>query len=273
VAHSFFHFGTHSSLAANNTTFCSSESADAYRNERSEVTRPTRKEVLPNLFTLCGSDFHKHSRASYVVKRVLDIVGSLFGMIFYSPIMLLAALAIKVTSRGPVIFKQVRLGYLGSPFVCYKFRSMHDDVTSCPHRDYIQRFIRGDCSEQDQGDRRKPFFKMRQDSRITPIGRFLRKMSIDELPQIYNVLRGDMSLVGPRPPLPYEVESYSTWHLRRLSVKPGLTGLWQVEGRSSVSFDDSVRLDLQYAENWSVLLDLKIIMKTFKVVLLGIGAA
>jgi lipopolysaccharide/colanic/teichoic acid biosynthesis glycosyltransferase len=98
-------------------------------------------------------------------------------------------------------------------------------------------------------------------------------MSIDELPQLYNVLRGDMSLVGPRPPLPYEVENYSTWHLRRLGVKPGLTGLWQVEGRSSVSFDDSVRLDLQYAENWSVLLDLKIILKTFKVVLLGIGAA
>jgi len=255
VAHSYYHSSTHSPPAANDTTFSRSESANSYRNERSGVAYSDRRENLPDLFTSPGRDFPEHSRASYVAKRALDIVGSLFGMIFCSPIMLLAALAIKATSRGPVIFKQVRLGHLGSSFVFYKFRSMYIDATSDPHRDYVQRFIRGDCSERDQRDSGEPFFKMRQDSRITPIGQLLRKTSIDELPQLYNVLRGNMSLVGPRPPLPYEVESYSSWHLKRLEIKPGLTGLWQVEGRSSVSFDDMVRLDLQYARNWSVLLD------------------
>jgi lipopolysaccharide/colanic/teichoic acid biosynthesis glycosyltransferase len=150
---------------------------------------------------------------------------------------------------------------------------MRVDTDSKSHRDYVQSFIKGNCSELNQGNERKPFFKMKKDPRITPIGGLIRRLSIDELPQLINVLRGDMSLVGPRPALPYEVEEYRVWHLRRiLEVKPGLTGLWQVEGRSSVSFDDMVRLDLKYARNWSIMLDLKIILRTAKVVLQCRGA-
>ncbi len=189
-------------------------------------------------------------------------------MALLSPIMLLSALAVKATSKGPVIFRQIRVGKGGAPFVFYKFRSMRVDTGYDSHRNYVQSFIRGDSSELNQGDGERPFYKMKSDPRITPVGRFLRKSSIDELPQLFNVLVGDMSLVGPRPPIPYELESYSAWHLRRiLEVKPGLTGLWQVEGRSIVSFDDMVRLDLQYARNWTIWMDIKIMLKTVKVVL------
>lgn len=202
------------------------------------------------------------------VKRGLDIFGSLVGLAAMAPIMLTAALAIKATSRGPIIFRQVRLGQGGVPFLFYKFRSMRVNSGDDLHRNYVNKFIRGDASELNQGDSEQPFYKLKSDPRITRVGAFLRRSSIDELPQLLNVLRGEMSLVGPRPPLPYEVEAYSAWHLRRiLEVKPGLTGLWQVEGRSVVGFDDMVRLDLRYARNWSILLDLKIISKTVKVVL------
>jgi exopolysaccharide biosynthesis polyprenyl glycosylphosphotransferase len=225
-------------------------------------------QIVSDFFSSASPDLSTHSRSAYAFKRGLDIFGAISGMLFLSPIMLLAALAVKVSSPGPIIYQQVRLGQNGKPFVFYKFRSMRVDADPSSHRDYVQSFIKGNSSELNQGEVHKPFFKMKQDPRVTPVGGFLRKSSIDELPQLFNVLRGDMSLVGPRPPLPYEVDAYNTWHLRRiLDVRPGLTGLWQVEGRSSVAFDDMVRLDLQYAQNWTILLDLKIILKTFKVVL------
>jgi lipopolysaccharide/colanic/teichoic acid biosynthesis glycosyltransferase len=151
---------------------------------------------------------------------------------------------------------------------------MRADAAEDSHRNYVQSLIKGDSSAVNQGSVQKPFYKMTCDSRITPVGRFIRKFSIDELPQFFNVLRGDMSLVGPRPPIPYEVQVYKAWHFRRiLDVKPGITGLWQVEGRSNIGFDDMVRLDVQYARHWSVLLDLKILLKTVKVVLLCRGSA
>ena len=235
---------------------------------------PERDRVSSYPSPLVTTDTSGISRTAIALKRALDIFGSITGILLLSPVMLVAAIAIKATSPGPVIFKQIRVGQAGVPFVFFKFRSMRADAADDSHRNYVRNLIKGDSSAVNQGDAEKPFYKMTADSRITPVGRFIRKSSIDELPQFFNVLRGQMSLVGPRPPIPYEVQAYKTWHLRRiLEVKPGITGLWQVEGRSVVSFDDMVRLDLQYARHWSVLLDLKILLKTVKVVLQCRGSA
>ena len=206
-------------------------------------------------------------------KRALDIVGSIIGIVSLAPVMLITALIIKATSPGPVIFSQIRLGKKGIPFKFYKFRSMHTNMDDKIHRDYIQSFINGDLTKINQGDAEKPFYKMKADPRITRIGRFIRKTSIDELPQFFNVLKGDMSLVGPRPPLSYEAEKYQSWHLRRIvDMKPGITGLWQVEGRSNTEWDDAVRLDIRYIQNWSFIMDLKILFRTVEIVLKCRGA-
>jgi lipopolysaccharide/colanic/teichoic acid biosynthesis glycosyltransferase len=150
---------------------------------------------------------------------------------------------------------------------------MQSNVDDQIHREYVTNLINGDLEKINQGDEGTPFYKMKSDPRVTPVGRIIRKTSIDELPQFLNVLKGEMSLVGPRPPIPYEVEKYEPWHLRRiLEVKPGITGLWQVDGRSTTSFDDMVRLDLRYVQNWSLWLDIKILLKTVKVLLLPKGA-
>ncbi len=209
----------------------------------------------------------------YLVKRGVDIVGSLLAILILSPVLLITALLITTTAPGPVLFKQIRLGRKGVPFTFYKFRSMHSSGDDRIHREYITKFINGKLEEINQGDMTKPLYKIKSDPRVTRIGRIIRKTSIDELPQLFNVLRGDMSLVGPRPPLPYEAEQYQSWHLRRiLEIKPGITGLWQVEGRSTTSFDDMVRLDLQYIRSCSFMLDVKILIKTVKVVIQSIGA-
>jgi exopolysaccharide biosynthesis polyprenyl glycosylphosphotransferase len=203
-----------------------------------------------------------------LLKRVIDIVGSIIGILFLMPVMLITALVIKLTSPGPVIFSQIRLGKQGVPFTFYKFRSMCIDTDDQIHRDYIHDFINGYHEKINHGNADEPLYKNKSDSRITKVGKFIRKTSIDELPQFFNVLKGDMSLVGPRPPISYEVEKYQSWHLMRiLEMKPGITGLWQVEGRSKTEWDDSVRLDIRYIQNWSLILDLKILLKTFKVVL------
>jgi lipopolysaccharide/colanic/teichoic acid biosynthesis glycosyltransferase len=181
---------------------------------------------------------------------------------------------VAATSPGPVIFRQVRVGKRGVPFIFYKFRSMYCTADDRVHREYVAKLINGDLDEINQGEPAKPLYKMQDDPRITRIGRLLRKTSMDELPQLFNVLKGDMSLVGPRPPLPYEAEKYQSWHLRRvLEIKPGITGLWQVNGRSKTSFDDMVRLDLRYLRTCSLPLDVAILLKTVKVVLQGHGAS
>jgi exopolysaccharide biosynthesis polyprenyl glycosylphosphotransferase len=182
-------------------------------------------------------------------------------MVVMSPIKVIAAVLIKLTSPGPVLFKQERCGLNGRLFTMYKFRSMVDNAEQL-------RFELETLNEM-QG----PVFKSSRDPRITKIGKFIRRFSIDEFPQIYNVLRGDMSLVGPRPPLPQEVSRYQHWQRRRLSMKPGITCLWQISGRNQVtSFEDWMKLDLTYIDNWSLLLDLKILLKTIPVVLMGRGA-
>jgi len=193
-------------------------------------------------------------------KRVSDIVFSLAGLILFSPLMLLIALAIKLDSPGPVLFKQIRVGKGGQEFVFYKFRSMYQGAEE-------ERPQLADLDEV-----AGPTFKIRHDPRCTRVGRILRRTSLDELPQLYNVLRGEMSLVGPRPALPSEVEQYKEWHQRRLEISPGITGLWQVSGRSQLTFDEMCLLDIYYLENWSPLLDLKIALKTIPAVLAGTGA-
>lgn len=213
------------------------------------------------------------SELKLLVKRGVDIIGSIIGIFTLMPVMLITVFAIKATSPGPVIFRQTRLGKQGIPFTFYKFRSMHVGMDDQIHREYIQDFIDGHHVKINQGNEEKPLFKIKSDPRTTRIGKFIRKTSIDELPQLFNVLQGDMSLVGPRPPLPYEAEKYQPWHLRRiLEMKPGITGLWQVEGRSKTGWDDAVRLDIRYIQNWSLLFDLKILLRTVTEVLRCRGA-
>ena len=193
-------------------------------------------------------------------KRMLDTFLSVVSLMALSPFLLFVALCIKLDSPGPVMFRQTRVGQKGRTFTLYKFRSMHVNAESLIHE------LRKKHGASD------PTFKMKNDPRITRVGRLIRRTSIDELPQLVNVLLGDMSLVGPRPPIPYEVEMYEEWQRRRLEAIPGLTGLWQVSGRSKLSFADMVKLDLYYIDNWSLLLDVKIILRTIPTVLLSQGA-
>ncbi len=195
------------------------------------------------------------------IKRLMDIVLSLFFLIITSPIYLITAIAIKLTSKGPVFFQQIRCGLNGRKFVLYKFRSMI--VGAEMKKKLIEKM-----NEMDG-----PVFKIRHDPRITKVGRIIRKFSIDELPQFINVLKGDMSIVGPRPPLPVEVEMYELWQRRRLSLKPGITCIWQVSGRNNVNFDRWMEMDLEYIDNWSLWLDIKILLKTVWVVITGYGAS
>lgn len=203
------------------------------------------------------------------LKRGLDIAFSGAVLLLGAPVFLVLGLLVKLSSPGPVLFRQVRLGRDGKPFDFYKFRSMHHNNDDEVHRRFCEEFINGTATSEDAG---RQVFKMVQDPRITPIGRFLRRTSLDELPQFWNVLRGEMSLVGPRPPICYELEHYQEWHKDRLKVRPGLTGLWQVSGRSQVGFDEMVMLDLHYIRKWSLLLDLRIIARTLPVMVRGDGA-
>jgi lipopolysaccharide/colanic/teichoic acid biosynthesis glycosyltransferase len=212
-------------------------------------------------------------RLPIIIKRGIDIVGSSILLFILSPLLAAIALAIKLSSKGPVIFRQDRVGQFGTRFKCLKFRTMYTNNDPKIHRDYVQRFIAGKAAKENESETEPVVYKITSDPRITPIGKFLRKTSLDEFLQFWNVLRGEMSLVGPRPALPYEFEVYESWHRRRvLEVKPGVTGLWQVSGRSRVSFDDMVRLDLRYSQRWSLWLDLKILLATPLAVLIGDGA-
>lgn len=192
-----------------------------------------------------------------LIKRLIDLCFSSVALVLMAPLFAILALLIKVTSRGPVFFKQERLGLRGKPFTCLKFRTMLSNTDLSVHREFVRRITSG------TPDQTGPVvYKMTADPRITRIGRFLRRTSLDELPQFINVFRGEMSLVGPRPPVPYEYECYDDWHKLRLSCKPGITGLWQVSGGSHTSFDGMVELDLEYIKHQSLAQDLKILLKT-----------
>jgi lipopolysaccharide/colanic/teichoic acid biosynthesis glycosyltransferase len=229
--------------------------------------RQSNPTLYPDLSKRDGAN-----RLGRAMKRGMDILGSLLLLILLSPVFFVIAAAIKLTSRGPVLFRQQRVGEHGTAFTFLKFRSMYVNNDASQHKEYVRKLIAGEADKQTNGEG-EAIFKLTNDPRITPVGNFLRRTSLDELPQFVNVLRGDMSLVGPRPPVPYEVEAYETWHRRRLlEAKPGITGLWQVQGRSRVGFDEMVRLDLHYARNCSPWLDLKILAQTPKAVIAGNGA-
>jgi len=230
--------------------------------------RPSNPKLYPDLTRRDDG-----RRLFSVIKRVMDTIGSALALFFLSPLLLLIAIAIKLTSKGPVFFRQKRVGQYGEQFVFLKFRSMYVNNDASEHKAYVKQLIAGSAKSQPSNGNGNGVYKLTKDSRITRIGSFLRKTSLDELPQFLNVLKGEMSLVGPRPAIAYEVEAYDIWHRRRvLEAKPGITGLWQVNGRSRIKFDDMVRLDLRYAKTWSPWMDLKILMRTPVVVVFGDGA-
>ncbi len=208
-------------------------------------------------------------RASDIAMRTLDVVAAGLALLVLAPLLLVVAILVRLDSRGPAIFRQERIGRGLRPFRVAKFRTMRAGVAADPHRAYVEEMIR---EESEAEGRQKPMMKLAEDPRITKIGRFLRKTSIDELPQLWNVLRGEMSLVGPRPPIRYEVDAYPARAYRRFAVRPGLTGLWQVSGRSLVTFAEMIDLDTEYVERRSLWLNLKIIVLTVPTVLGGKGA-
>lgn len=225
-------------------------------NMRIARTRPTELDGLPLLtFETVGA-----KEWELFIKRAIDLIFSGLAIIILFPLMLIAGILIKVTSRGPVFYIQKRLGLNGRKFDLYKFRTMYKDADK----------KLSELKELNEVD--GPVFKIKKDPRITPIGKILRKFSIDELPQLFNVFVGHMSLVGPRPPIPEEVDQYKGWQRRRLSMRPGITCLWQIRGRNKLSFKEWMKLDLEYLDNWSLWLDIKILIKTIPVVILGIGA-
>jgi len=237
---------------------------------RLEIYSPHSESRSP-VFDIVG---HQRSAARRVfrnaAKRLLDIVGSAALLMAFSPIFLLVSALVKLTSKGPVFFPQQRVGEGGRPFTMLKFRTMHVNVDDRIHRQYMEQFIESGGTSPSG---KNAVFKIVDDARVTSIGHFLRRSSLDEFPQFWNVLRGEMSLVGPRPPLAYEVARYKTWHRRRvLEAKPGITGLWQVTGRSRTTFDEMVRLDLRYARNHSIWTDLRILMATPWIVITATGA-
>jgi lipopolysaccharide/colanic/teichoic acid biosynthesis glycosyltransferase len=229
---------------------------------------PTDSTLYPDLD--CNVDAQRVDR---IVKRSMDIAGSLFALILTSPLFVITAVIIKLTSTGPVLFRQERIGQYGRRFTFLKFRSMYFTNDHSIHKEYVKRLISGARGSEEEKGRAPEVYKLTNDPRITPFGRFLRKTSLDEVPQFLNVLTGSMSLVGPRPPVPYEFECYEMWHKQRLvAVKPGITGPWQVGGRSRTTFDEMVRMDLKYANSWTPWRDLKILLQTPRAVLSGEGA-
>lgn len=211
---------------------------------------------------MIGQSRSEISNWQRAVKRILDLFVISFGLVFLSPVFLSIAILIILDSPGSVLYKQKRIGENGQPFTMFKFRSMKKGSNESVHKAYTTRLIRENTNPVYGRYSRGRSLKMENDPRITRVGRFIRRTSLDELPQIFNVLRGEMSLVGPRPPLPYELEVYQEWHKRRLVVPPGITGLWQVKARNQVSFEEMVQMDLEYIDNYSLFLDIKLILET-----------
>ena len=236
--------------------------------DQAKSGRPSNPALYPDLMRPPD-----RRRSLLVVKRTIDIVGSALALLLCSPLFLVIALAIKLSSKGPVLFKQQRVGQYGKCFTFRKFRSMYAGNDPCTHQRFVTELIAGRAAAQPSNEAAEGVYKLSNDKRITPVGKILRRTSLDELPQLFNVFAGEMSLVGPRPPIPYELAAYQTWHRRRvLEAKPGITGLWQITARSRVRFDEMVRMDLRYATSWSPWLDIKILLHTPLAVIRGSGA-
>jgi exopolysaccharide biosynthesis polyprenyl glycosylphosphotransferase len=230
------------------------EEVQAYRAPRLVLVDASRSFLTGESGLLVASKFE------LMLKRLIDIAGSVLLMVLLFPVLILTAFAVKVTSKGPILFTQFRVGKDGRRFKVLKFRSM--SVTAEEDR----------LALEDHNEAAGPVFKIQEDPRITPIGKFIRKLSFDELPQFWNVFRGEMSLVGPRPPLPQEVDEYTYWERQRLMVKPGITGIWQVSGRSDLDFETWISMDIQYIEEWTPRLDFVLLFKTIPAVVSGKGA-
>jgi lipopolysaccharide/colanic/teichoic acid biosynthesis glycosyltransferase len=222
----------------------------------------TREETLNGSAT-------RH-RAGEALRRILDVAFAVALILLLSPILIAVALAVRIDSRGPAFFRQRRVGYREGEFTLYKFRSMRVDADPRGHKEYVTALIKGEDERPSGG--RENLYKLAVDNRITLVGRWIRRWSLDELPQLFNVVKGDMTLVGPRPAIPYEVAEYPQWYRQRFSVKPGLTGYWQVSGRSERTYEEMVRLDIEYAKRRTLGLDLSILLKTPWVVLSRKGA-
>jgi lipopolysaccharide/colanic/teichoic acid biosynthesis glycosyltransferase len=236
--------------------------------DHNNTGRPSNPTLYPDLTNLGN-----RKRSLLIVKRMIDVVGSAMALVICSPLFLVIALAIRLTSKGPVLFRQQRVGQYGKFFTFLKFRSMYVNNDHIVHQQFVTELISRDTKSKSSGKNESGIFKLTNDKRITRVGEFLRRTSLDELPQLLNVFKGEMSLVGPRPAIPYELAAYQTWHRRRvLETKPGITGVWQVTGRSRVRFDEMVRMDLRYALAWSPWLDVKILMRTPLAVIKGSGA-
>lgn len=222
-----------------------------------------------NPFVAADRRARRGTRVYPIVKRFVETILALILLILLAPLLLLLSAAVRLNSPGPTIFRQVRIGRDGKPFTCYKFRSMYSGIDSSTHLAFLSAFVKNDLTgvADDQ-----PIFKPVKSDQVTAVGRFLRKSSLDELPQLINVIKGDMSFIGPRPNVPAEVEAYQSWHRRRLEIMPGITGLAQVNGRSGISFDQIVEYDIAYIENESLMLDLRILRQTVPLVLRGKGA-
>ena len=237
---------------------------------RLEVYAPHSDAIPPVLFDTRDRRRNPQQIVRDAAKRMLDIAGSTTFLIAFSPVFLFVSALVKLTSSGPVFFRQQRVGEDGRPFQMLKFRTMHVNADHKIHQQYVEDFIQSSGAPE---SRKNVVFKIVDDPRVTPLGHFLRRSSLDEFPQFWNVLTGEMSLVGPRPPLPYEVARYKHWHRRRvLEAKPGITGPWQINGRSRTTFDEMVRMDLRYAKNYSVWTDVKILLATPRAVISGKGA-
>ena len=240
--------------------------SDIYSPKAGSVAAPLRKVARP-AGNRVKRVFHRSA------KRALDIAGSAALLAVCSPVFLIIAALVKWTSKGPVFFRQERVGQHAQPFMMLKFRTMQTNAGHEIHQQYVSEYIQGRVANAPTANAAPPVFKIVGDPRVTNVGHFLRRSSLDELPQFLNVLKGEMSLVGPRPPLPYEVKCYKAWHVRRVvEAKPGITGLWQVTGRSRTTFDEMVRLDLRYARRQSLWIDLKILLATPLAVITGKGA-
>ena len=233
----------------------------------SNVEFPPDPALYPDLSALA-----EHKRSFRLIKRTMDVFGSVLALLLCAPLFIVIAIAIKTTSKGPVFFRQRRVGQYGKLFTMLKFRSMRNHSDSTDHQKFVTGFIKGSTLRH-RHNSGEQVYKLTNDARVTAVGRFLRKTSLDELPQFINVLKGEMSLVGPRPPIPYELAAYQPWHRRRLfEVKPGITGPWQVGSRCRSTFDQMVRLDLRYAVSWTPWMDLQILLRTPGAVFRGSGA-
>jgi lipopolysaccharide/colanic/teichoic acid biosynthesis glycosyltransferase len=229
------------------------------------------QQLAENLMNPAGVRFRERMWAEKFIKRLIDVVASMLVIVLGFPFFLAVALLIKLTSRGPIFYSQRRIGEGGSAFTLFKFRTMRQGNDDSIHREFARSFIEGRMSNSSLDEKVPSVYKLTNDPRVTAVGNFLRRTSLDELPQFINIFKGEMTIVGPRPPLEYEIECYEEWHKLRLEVKPGLTGLWQVSGRSSVPFNEMVKLDLYYIEHWTLLLDFKIMLRTIPVMLFGSG--